>query len=272
MKIKIIKKDMSSPGQIELPAQFKESLREDLIRRAFASLRSHTRQPYGALPTAGKRQSAKLSRRRRDYKTSYGIGISRVPRKILSRSGTRFNWVGAFAPGTVGGRRAHPPKSSKIWDLKINDKERLKALRSALSATVQKTLVGGRGHKVPEAYPVALDDEFESVSKTKEFYTLLGSMGLGEELARSELKTIRAGKGKMRGRRYKKRTGPLVVVSQPCALLKSARNIPGIDVALVHHINIELLAPGGHPGRLTLFTKGSLEKIRKDKLFSEASA
>ena len=87
-----------------------------------------------------------------------------------------------------------------------------------------------------------------------------------------EKRTIRAGKGKMRGRRYKKRTGPLVVVSQPCALLKSARNIPGIDVALVHHINIELLAPGGHPGRLTLFTKGSLEKIRKDKLFSEASA
>src|SRR3989338_4308850 len=154
MKIKIIKKDMSSPGQIELPAQFKESLREDLIRRAFTSLRSHKRQPYGALPTAGKRQSAKLSRRRRDYKTSYGIGISRVPRKILSRSGTRFNWVGAFAPGTVGGRRAHPPTAEKQWEKKINVKERRKAICAALAATVQKELVAGRGHKLPAHYPI----------------------------------------------------------------------------------------------------------------------
>ena len=49
-----------------------------------------------------------------------------------------MNWVGAFAPGTVGGRRAHPPKSEKIWSKKINKKENAKAIRSAISATLLK--------------------------------------------------------------------------------------------------------------------------------------
>src|SRR3989344_5369941 len=134
----------ASVGKIDLPSQFHEPVRQDLIKRAIESLWSNTRQPYGAADRAGKKHAAKLSRRRRDYKTSYGIGISRVPRKIMSHRGTRFNWVGAFAPGMVGGRRAHPPKASKQWERKINVKERRKAICSALAATVQRETVAKR--------------------------------------------------------------------------------------------------------------------------------
>ena len=123
----------------KLPEQFSELIRPDLIERAVFAIQSHKKQPYGASPEAGKRHSARISRRRHKYKTSYGHGISRVPRKIMSHRGERFNWVGALAPGTVGGRRAHPPKAEKIVDQKINKKERKKAIRSALAATLPLT-------------------------------------------------------------------------------------------------------------------------------------
>ena len=110
-------------GTKDLPIQFHEQVRTDLIQRAVLSLQAEGRQAYGTKPGAGTRQVSEISRRRRDYKGTYGIGISRVPRKIMSRNGTRMNWVGAIAPGTVGGRQGHPPKAEKNWTQKINEKE-----------------------------------------------------------------------------------------------------------------------------------------------------
>src|SRR3989344_4652430 len=91
--------DKSAKSSAELPQQFSEQVRQDLIKRAVDAVRSRERHNYGAQFGAGLGPSAKLSRRRRDFKTSYGHGISRVPRKSLSRRGTRFYWVGAVAPG-----------------------------------------------------------------------------------------------------------------------------------------------------------------------------
>jgi len=71
----------------------------------------------------------------------------------------------------------------------------------------------------------------------------------------------------MRGRKYKTRKGPLLVVSKECKLLKSAKNIPGLDVVEVSKLNAELLAPGTTMGRLTLFTEAAIEKLEKEKLF-----
>ena len=131
MKLPIYTLTKSETGKKDLPVQFSELIRPDLIERAVFTIQSNKRQPYGADPRAGLRHCGNLSRRRNNYKTSYGHGISRVPRKILSSRGTRFNWAGAIAPGTVGGRRAHPPKADKVWSQKINKKERRKAIRSA---------------------------------------------------------------------------------------------------------------------------------------------
>ena len=129
MKLNILDISKNKVGEINLPTQFKEDVRTDLMRRAVLALRSNNRQPYGSMKEAGKRSSSTLSKRRRRYRGSYCLGISRTPRKILSRRGTRMNWVGAFAPNTVGGRRAHPPKAEKCLQKKINKKERKTAIR-----------------------------------------------------------------------------------------------------------------------------------------------
>lgn len=255
-------------GSVDLPQQFTENVRPDLIKKAVEAIWSHRRQPYGADPRAGKKHAAKLSRRRRDYKTAYGIGISRVPRKIMSRRGTRFNWVGAFAPGMVGGRRAHPPTAMKQWDKKINVKERRKAICSALAASMTKDWITRRGHRVPAAFPFVLDHTIEELGKTKEVEALLEKLGFGEELRRIHQIKIRAGKGKMRGRRYVTKKGPLFVVGKNCPLAKSARNIPGVEVCVIDQINAELLAPGADPGRLTLYSASAIERLAKEGLFT----
>jgi len=267
MKLDILDLEKNKIGEIDLPSQFYEEFRPDLIRRAVLAIQSHRRQSYGASPAAGKRASAKLSRRRRDYKTSYGFGISRVPRKILSRRGARMNWVGAFAPGTVGGRKAHPPKPWKNWHKKMNEKENTKALRSAIAATMLKEVVVGRGHITPNGFPFALQDKFESLDKTKTVLASLERLGFRNELWRTEGKSIRAGKGKARGRKYKEKRGMLIVVSKEENLGKAAANLPGIDVAEVKKLNAEILAPGGNPGRLTLWTAAALNILEKEKLF-----
>lgn len=267
MKINIFDTLKNKVGEIELPFQFEEEFRPDLIHRVVLAIRSHKRQAFASSSVAGKRASAKLSRRRRDYRGSYGFGISRVPRKIMSRRGSRMNWVGAFAPGTVGGRRAHPPKSEKIWWDKINNKERVKAIRSAIAATMLRNIVAERGHLIPDNYPFVLETKFESLSKTGQILESLKKLGLENELARVEEKKIRAGKGKSRGRKYKKKNGPLIVVSKTGKLSKAVTNIPGIDVVEVRSLNAELLAPGGRPGRLTLWTSAAISTLQKENLF-----
>ena len=267
MKLTIFSTANGKVGEIKMPFQFDEELRPDLIQRAVLAIQSHKRQPYAASNEAGKRSSAKLSRRRRNYRGSYGIGISRVPRKIMTRRGTRMNWVGAFAPGTVGGRRAHPPKTEKIWKKKINEKENSKAIRSAIAATLVKDIVAKRGHFVPGNYPFVLDDSFELIQKTKEAVEIFNKLGLGEELSRAQEKKVRAGKGKSRGRKYKKKKGPLIVVSFAGKLSNAVINIPGIDIVEVKRLNAELLAPGAKAGRLTLWTKGAVDILEKEELF-----
>jgi len=187
---------------IELPVQFTEAYRPDLIKRAYEVFQSHNTQPYGAFPEAGKRQSAKLPRRRRKYKTSYGHGISRVPRKVTWKRGTQFGWVAAVAPGTVSGRKAHPPKAKKRIIQKINNQERKKAIRSALTTTLDKDLVKNRGHIFTELTPI-IEQKIETVTKTKEMKKMLKALGLEKELARVAIRKIRAGRGKQRGRKYK---------------------------------------------------------------------
>jgi large subunit ribosomal protein L4e len=268
MKLHVIDQKKATKGDVELPPQFSEPVRQDLISRAVLALQANARQPYGADPRAGKRASATISKRRRDYRGSYGHGISRSPRKILTRRGTRMYWVGAFAPNTVGGRAAHPPKAEKSWRQKLNKKENQKAIRSALAAVVDKALVARRGHRIPAEYPFILDSSFESLARTREVEDALVALGFGPELDRATKTTVRAGKAKMRGRKTKRPTGLLFVVSSDDArLAKAAANLPGVDIVQARGLNAELLAPGTHPGRATLFTEQAIKIIREQNLF-----
>ena len=267
MKVKILDLDGKEKGSMELPKQFDEEIRVDLIRRAVLSQQSFSRQPYGADPDAGKRYSAKLSRRRRAYKGSYGKGISRVPRKIIWRRGGQFYWVGAFAPGTVGGRRAHPPKTEKDFTEKINKKEKKKAIRCAISASMNLDFIRKRNHIAPSNFPFIVEKGVEKVNTTKKLKQVFIKLGFGEELERTDKKKIRAGKGKMRNRPYKTKKGILIVVGNKCNLEKSSKNLPGVDVVHIKSLNAELLAPGTVPGRLTLWTENAINVLSKENLF-----
>jgi large subunit ribosomal protein L4e len=267
MKLTILDTQNKKSGEKELPTQFSEAYRPDLIKRAVLALQSAARQKYGTSPEAGLRHSSKLSKRRRKYRGCYGFGISRVNRKIHSRRGTRMFWVGTFSPQTRGGMRAHPPKAEKILTEKINRKENRKAIRSAMAASIDKELVSKRGHNIPDAYPFIIADSFENLAKTTDVTKALESLGFTAELERSLVKKIRAGVGTMRGRKYQRKRGILIVVSNNCPLVKSAKNIAGVDVVAVNALNAELLAPGTLPGRVTLWTEKALQTVDENKLF-----
>ncbi|HKZ50105.1 MAG TPA: 50S ribosomal protein L4 [Candidatus Nanoarchaeia archaeon] len=269
MKVPIFSTAAEKVSEIELPVQFSEPVRLDLIKRAALAVLSSLRQAYGADPEAGRRQGKALPKFRRKYGTTYGKGISRVARKIMWHRGEQFGWVGARGAQTVKGLSAFAPKSDRMLAEKINKKENRKAIRSALSASTVLDLVKVR-HKVDgvKFLPLVLEDSAEKMNKAREVFTLLGKLGLGEELSRTSERKIRAGRGKTRGRKYKKKSGPLVIVSKSCDLEKAARNIPGVSVVQVKSLNAALLAPGASAGRLTVWTKPALELLGKEKLFT----
>jgi large subunit ribosomal protein L4e len=147
---------------------------------------------------------------------------------------------------------------------KINKKELLFAKLSALRAVTEPDLVKARGHKFSDkvTVPVVVKDDFEAIKTTKEAVQALTSIGVYDDIERAENgKNVRAGRGKMRGRRYRMPRSLLIVVSKDCDGARSVRNLPGVDVALPTGLNASLLAPGGSPGRLMLVSEAAMQAM-----------
>lgn len=239
-------------GEIELPQVFNTPLRPDVIKKAVITIQSHRYQPQGRDPYAGKRTTAESM--------GVGHGIARLARL---KGGRRA----AFVVGTVGGHTAFPPRVDKNLKLKMNRKENRLAILSGIAATADKQLVLERGHSVESVkeLPLIIEDAVQGLGKTKEVKELMVKTGVWQDILRTSEKKIRAGKGKMRSRRVKRRVGPLIVVSEDLGLSKAAGALPGVDVVEVKSLNAELLAPGAHPGRLTLWTQSAISML--DELF-----
>jgi len=252
---------------INLPKIVRTQYRPDLIKRAFLTVRANKRQSYGANPRAGLRTSAHYHGRRRDRWAMIMRDLARLPR--LHGTTPHLNFRVRRVPEAVKGRKAFPPKAEKIWKQKINKKENLLAIKSAIAATANKDLVKERGHRVEKLkdLPIILEDEFQSMKKTKDIEELLKNLGLENELKRVGIKKIRGTKGKMRGRKYKKKTGPLFIVTKSDGIEKSIKNIPGTNLSYLKDLDAELLAPGSVPGRLTIWSKSAIEQL--DKVFSD---
>lgn len=251
MKAKIIDLTGRETSEIELPAVFEESYRPDLIKRAVVAAQANRIQPYGSYRMSGLRTSAE------GWGT--GRGVARVPR---IKGGSRA----ARVPQAVGGRKAHPPKPEKVHAEKINVKERRKARDSAIAATVDESLVRARGHQFEADLPVVVIDEFEDLKKTRDVQAFLEEAGLYEDVLRAKNgKTIRAGKGKMRGRKYKRPNSLLIVIAEDRGIGRAANNLPGVDVVTVNDLGTEDLAPGTHAGRLTVWTRSAIEKLGEGK-------
>lgn len=241
-------------GRISLPDVFETAIRPDLVKKAVLAQQSHRLQPQGRDPMAGKRTSA----------VSMGTGhhLARLPRV----KGSRYPKAqkGAFAPSAVGGRTTHPPSSEKRIYKKINRKERLLSIRSAIAATSDKSLVASRGHVIDSvpAIPLVLVDEVQEVSKASDAKTVLEKLGLLPDLDRvRNSRKIRAGKGKSRGRRWRQGVGPLFVIDEDKGVRKVMSNFPGVDVVKVDRLSAEALAPGASLGRLTVWTSSAVKRL-----------
>ncbi|MFA4934711.1 MAG: 50S ribosomal protein L4, partial [Candidatus Methanoperedens sp.] len=158
---------------------------------------------------------------------------------------------------------AHPPKPEADRTEKINDKERKKAIKSALAATGNIELVRKRGHKFSAQLPLIAEDDLAALSKTKDVKSFMEAAKVWDDIARAKDTTIRAGKGKLRGRKYKNTKSILIVTAEDKGIVKAARNIAGVDVVVFDQLNAELLAPGTHAGRLTIFTESAIAKLQE---------
>jgi len=233
--------------EIDLPEIFNEEYRPDLIKRAVLALQSTRFQPHGTDPYAGLRTSAES--------WGSGRGVAQVPRL---KNGSKV----ARVPQATGGRAAHPPKVAKILVKEINRKEKRKAFRSAVAASTYQDLARERGHLFEGDLPLVFEDRFEEITRTGEIIAALTALGVYADVERAKnSRKVRAGRGTMRGRRYKQRKSVLIVTgNEP---LRAARNLAGVDAVAVNQLNTELLAPGTQAGRLTIWTESAIRRLEE---------
>lgn len=263
MKAKILDINGNEKGSIDIPKAFEAKVREDIVAKVLESKKRQ--QPYSPSPVAGKQHAAKGKVRhiRHVWRSGYGRGASRVPRKIFSRKGSQFNWEGAEVPQAKGGMRAHPPKVIQFMkNLKINKKELKIAFESALSATAQERYLLKKYptlKKLDKKAPFIVSSEILKL-KTKELLKSIKSI-FGEELFEKSIrkKSVRAGKGKLRGRKYKSNAGMIFVIGENEKLKTNL-----FEIQSVKRLSTEDLARGG-VGRLTIYTEEAIKNLGEKK-------
>lgn len=237
-----------------LPAVFEAPIRPDIVQFVHTNMNKNNRQAYAVSIMAGKTVSA----------SSWGTGraVARIPR--VGGGGTSRSGQGAFGNMCRGGRMFAPTKTWRKWHRKINTTQKRYAVASALAASAVPALVMARGHKVDEVpeIPLVLDTSLESTKKTSAAKEILASVGAIDDVEKAAAsKQIRAGKGKMRNRRYTLRRGPLVIYNENDGVAQAFRNLPGVELCCVSRLNLLQLAPGGHMGRFCIWSQAAIEAL-----------
>mmetsp|Transcript_41630 Transcript_41630/g.46387 ORF Transcript_41630/g.46387 Transcript_41630/m.46387 type:complete len:383 (+) Transcript_41630:88-1236(+) len=247
-------------GETVPPAVMLAPLRPDIVQFVHTNMNKNKRQAYAVSIRAGKEVSA----------SSWGTGraVARIPR--VGGGGTSRSGQGAFGNMCRGGRMFAPTKTWRKWHKKININQKRYAVASALAASAVPALVMARGHiidEVPEV-PLVLDNAVESTKKTSVAKDVLSAVGALDDVEKAgDSKKIRAGKGKMRNRRYTMRRGPLIVYAENDGIELAFRNLPGVELCCVSRLNLLQLAPGGHMGRFCVWSQAALEAL--DKIYGE---
>lgn len=255
MKAEVIGVDGKRSGEVQVPAVFAADLRPDLVKRMFWLVGSHRLQPKGRDPMAGERTTAET------HSPPTGTGRSRIPR-VKGERYSRGGLAGGVA-SVVKGRLPHPPRSEKVIHLGANRKENRLATDSAIAYTANLDAVKARGHRIGAlSLPLVVADDIETFEKTGELIAFLEKIDLKEELQRVDDHVKRnSGKRRLRGRAYRTGAGPLIVVTSDRGVGKAAGGIPGVGVRRVGNLSVLDLAPGGVPGRLTLWTESALSAL-----------
>merc|ERR1719237_1227251 len=229
-------------------------LRPDLVRYIHTNVSKNKRQAIAVGGKVGYETAAE----------SWGTGraVSRIPR--APGGGTHRSGQGAFGNMCRGGGMFCPTKTWRRWHRRVNVTQKRHAVASGLAASALPPLVMARGHRIGEVseLPLVISGGAEAIQKTKQALEMLKKLGCEEELTRVlDSKKIRAGKGKMRNRRYVMRRGPLVVYNEDNGIVRAIRNIPGVETACVDRLNLLQLAPGGNFGRFIIWTEGAFKKL-----------
>jgi len=247
-------------GETTLPVVMTAPLRPDIVQFVHTNMNKNKRQAYAVSIRAGKQVSA----------SSWGTGraVARIPR--VGGGGTSRSGQGASGNMCRGGRMFAPTKTWRKWHKKININQKRYAVASALAASAVPVLVMARGHivdDVPEI-PLVLDNAVEATKKTSAAKDILSAVGALDDVEKAgDSKKIRAGKGKMRNRRYTMRRGPLVIYAENDGIELAFRNLPGVELCCVDRLNLLQLAPGGHMGRFCVWSQAALEAL--DKIYGE---
>lgn len=257
MKAQLLTIDGKKQKEINLPKIFSSKVREDIVKKVFETER--TQHPYGPYFMAGKQHSASgtISHKRHDWKGHYGSGRSRIPRKTMWRRGTQFFWIGAEISSTRGGRRAHPPKPEAFVKFKkINKKEYDLALNSVIAATTNEKNLRDRYARLKEVkvenLPIVVESkitELKTGELIKAIDAILGKLAV---VSKKE-KSIRAGKGKLRNRKYKSTAGALLIIGND-EKIKSKT----FESLKVNELTITDLYP---LGRLVIYTDKAIKDL-----------
>ena len=271
--VSIIGKDGASTGATHpVPAVFTSPIRPDIVQRVHTGMAKNKRQPYSVSEKAGHQTSAE----------SWGTGraVARIPR--VSGGGTHRAGQAAFGNMCRSGRMFAPTKIWRRWHVKISQGQKRYATCSALAASAAAPLLMARGHEVMTVaeVPLVIDSalfDAGSIARTAPALALLKAVGAGPDIEKAKhSKKLRAGKGKLRGRRHRQRRGPLVVYHPETdgrELVGAFRNISGVETSPVTALNLLQLAPGGHLGRFVVWTSAAFKAL--DEIYgstTEASA
>jgi large subunit ribosomal protein L4e len=240
--------------KLPLPDVFTAPIRVDIVNKIHALYMLNTRMPYAVSKRAGHQTSAE----------SWGTGraVARIPR--VRGGGTHRSGQAAYGNMCRGGHMFNPTKVWRKWHHRINRKLRSFALASAIAATAIPALVEARGHvinKMPE-FPMIIDNEVEGIKKTREAVAVLKKIQAYDDVEKSiATKRLRGTKGKMRNRRTLMKRGPLIVYKNDNGLVKAFRNVPGVSCMPTKQLHLLKLAPGGHVGRLVIWTQDAFESL-----------
>jgi len=237
-----------------LPAVFRAPVRPDIVSLIHQEVANNRRHPYSVSQPAGHQTSAE----------SWGTGraVARIPR--VRGGGTHRSGQAAFGNMCRGGRMFAPTKQWRRWHRKVGVAQKRYAMCSAIAATGVPALVMAKGHVIdgiPEV-PLVVADSVQGFTRTKQAVEFLRRNKAWADVAKVyATRRMRAGKGKLRGRRHVQKLGPLVIYDQDQGVTKAFRNIPGVDVIQVDNLNLLKLAPGGHVGRFCIWTESAFKKL-----------
>lgn len=265
MKASVFDLSGAKVREIDLPKVFSTPLHPELIKRVVLSIQSQRKQPKGRMAESGMQNTA-VYRGMRDlpaHERTINVEHARLPR-MKNRRGLIYGRV-ASVPQAVGGRKTHAPKPETVIAERANKKEKRAALLSAIAASANKSLVMKR-HVIGNdaALPIVVVNDFSSLSKTRDVVKALKAIGVFSDIESAKSKRkIRAGKGKKRGRKYKRKKSLLIVTKDNSRVYRAARNLEGVEVCEVRNLNAELFAPGTVPGRLTVWTEDAIKLIEE---------